>query len=50
MPLATTWKDLQITKLSEASQRQILYDITYMWNLKSNTNELVYKKEIDLQR
>ena len=25
------------------------YTITYMWNLKNNTNELIYKTEIDLQ-
>ena len=30
-------------------QRQIPYDITYMWNLKNNTNELVYKTETDSQ-
>ena len=30
-------------------ERQILYDITYMWNLKYDTNELTYKTEIDSQ-
>ena len=30
------------TKWSK-SERQISYDITYMWNLKNSTNELVYK-------
>ena len=24
----------------------MLYDITYMWNLKKDTNELIYKTEI----
>ena len=29
-------------------ERQIPYDIIYMWNLKTNdTNELIYKTEID---
>ena len=28
---------------------QISYDITYMWNLKNNTDESVYKTEIDSQ-
>ena len=28
------------------SERQILYDITYMWNLKNSTNELMYKTEV----
>ena len=30
-------------------ERQILYDITYMWNLKNNTNESIYKIETDSQ-
>ena len=35
--------------LSEVSQRQISYDITYMWNLKKkkDTHELTYKIETD---
>ena len=39
---------IEIIVLSEVSQRQISYDIIYMWNLKKNdTNELIYKTEID---
>ena len=34
MPFAATWTDLEITILSEGSQSQLLYDLTYMWNLK----------------
>ena len=34
MPFATTLMDLEIIILSEANQRHISYDITYMWNLK----------------
>ena len=31
----TTWMDLEGIMLSEISrERQILYDLTYMWNLK----------------
>ena len=30
-------------------ERQIPYDITYMWNLKYDTNELIYKTERDSQ-
>ena len=30
-------------------ERQILYDIIFMWNLKKNTNESIYKTEIDSQ-
>ena len=39
------------TKWSKSDrERQISYDITYMWNLKKNdTNELIYKTEIDPQ-
>ena len=34
---ATTWMDLEGVMLNEMSERerQILYDITYMWNLKN---------------
>ena len=42
--------DLEIVILSEVSQRQIPYVISYMWTLKRNyTNELIYKIEIDSQ-
>ena len=30
-------------------ESQISYAITYMWSLKINTNELIYKTGIDLQ-
>ena len=30
-------------------KRQISYDIIYMWNLKNDTNELIYKTETDSQ-
>ena len=41
--------DLGIIILSEVSQRQISYDIAYMWNLKKDTNKFIYKIEIDSQ-
>ena len=38
------------TKRSKSDrERQISRDITYMWNLKYDTNELIYKTEIDQQ-
>ena len=40
MPFAATWMDLEIIILSEVNQereRQITYDITYMWTLKYGT-------------
>ena len=51
MPSAATWMDPEIIILSEVSEkeRQIPYDITYMWNLKYDTNELIYKIETDSQ-
>ena len=30
-------------------ERQIPYDITYMWNVKYDTNEHIYKTETDSQ-
>ena len=41
MPIAVTWMDLEVVILSELSQRQMLYDITYTWDLKYDTNELI---------
>ena len=38
------------TNWSQADrERQIPYDITYMWNLKYGTNEPIYETEIDSQ-
>ena len=46
LSFATTWMDLEDIILSEVSQdreRQILYDLIYMWNLKitKQKNELM---------
>ena len=40
LPFTTTWMNLEGTILSEISQRerQILYDITFLWNLNNKTN------------
>ena len=36
------------TELNKSeSERQITYDITYVWNLKYGTNVPIYKTEID---
>ena len=38
------------TKWSKSDrERQLPYDITYMWNLKYDTNEHIYKTETDSQ-
>ena len=51
MPFAATWMQLEIdTKWSKSErEREILCDTTYMWNLKYDTNELIYKTEADSQ-
>ena len=42
--------ELEVIILSDGSQKEKdKYDITYMWNLKSNTNELIYETETDSQ-
>ena len=50
MPFAATWMDLEIIILSKSDrERQIPDNITFMWNLKYDTNELIYETETDLQ-
>ena len=43
LPFATAWMDPEDIRLSEISQaeRQMLDDITYIWNLKDKANEWV---------
>ena len=51
MPFASTWMDLEIIILSEISQRKAhtpLYHL-YVESKKNDTNELIYKTEIDSQ-
>ena len=47
-----TWLDLEMIILREDKserERQISYDTIYMWNLKYDTNELIYETETDSQ-
>ena len=37
------------TKWSKPDRERRIYDITYMWNLRYYTNELICKTEIDSQ-
>ena len=49
-PSAATWMDLEsiMLKWSKSDrERQILYDIIYMWNLKYTRTSEYYKKEAD---
>ena len=51
MPFAATRMDLEMIILREVSQtkKDKYYMISFMWNLKNNTNELIYKTDIDSQ-
>ena len=44
MPFVATWMHLEIITLSEVSQRQTLYDIACMWNLKQKIQMNLYAK------
>ena len=45
MPFAATWMDLEIITVSEPKDKYHM--VTYMRNLKNNTNELIYKTKAD---
>ena len=50
MPFAATLMDLEIIILSEVSQTEKnKYTTSLIWNLKNDTNELIYKTETDSQ-
>ena len=42
-------RDYHIKWSKSERERQIPYDITYMWNLKPGKNEAIYKTETDSQ-
>ena len=42
-------RDYQIKWNKSEGERQMPYDITYMWKLKYGTKEPIYKTETDLQ-
>ena len=48
-PFPATWMDVEIIIQRSDRERQTPYDITYMWNLKYDTNELIYKAKPDSQ-
>ena len=45
MPFAATWMKLEIIILNEVRERQISYDITYMWNNKMIQMNLFTKQK-----
>ena len=48
MPFATIWMDLEIIILVSQKEKE-KYDITYTWNLKYDTNELIYNTKTNSQ-
>ena len=46
LPFATIWMDLEYNanRNKPVRERQMLYDFTHMWNLRSKTNEQREKK------
>lgn len=50
MPFVATWMELEIVMLTvilSDTERQMY--ITYVWDLKRSTNQLVYKAEVESQ-
>ena len=47
MPFAATWMKLETLILGEMSERerQISYDLTYIWNMIYDTDEPFHQKE-----
>ena len=53
MPFTITWMDLEIIIPNEVRKRKAhSYGIVYMWNLKYDTNKLIYKTKrlTDIER
>ena len=51
IPLAATWMDLEIIILSKSDrERQVSYDITYMWNLKKKIQMNLFTKQKQTHR
>ena len=41
-------RNIILSEIKLGRERLILYDITYMWNLKYGRNEFIYKTKLDL--
>ena len=54
LPFVITWIDPEGVRLNEINQResQMLYDFTYVWNLKSKSkqNKQTKQKQMQIQR
>ena len=42
-------RDYHTQQSKSERERQIPHDITYVWNLKYDTNEIIYETETDSQ-
>ena len=51
MPLVATWMDLEIIIQSEVNktEKDKYHAISYIWNLKYDTNEFIHETETDSQ-
>ena len=49
IPFLATQMDFIILSEIDQTEKDIPYHVTYMWILKYDTNELIYKTEIDSQ-
>lgn len=49
MPFEATWMVLEITLSKVSKKEKEKHDVTYMWNLKYGTNELICETETDSQ-
>ena len=47
-PFAATWTQLRLSH-EVKSVKATLYEITYIWESKNNTNDPIYKTETDSQ-
>jgi len=52
MPFTATWMDLEMIIINQESQteKDKYHMISHLWNLKYDTNELIYKTETDSQK
>ena len=48
MPFAATSMDLEMITISKSDNERHTCDITYMWNLKKGTNELICRTDTKL--
>ena len=49
MAFEAIWMDLEIIMLSEVSETTASYAITFMWNLKTGYDGLLYRTDTDSQ-